>query len=156
MAKKRAKKVKKPEIPPQCKAILLCDSSILDFHTRKISLIGLFSRFYVPGFPGKTTQFRVYLQLVNGDGSYDIRVELVQMSSNNVIAQSQPIKIVFPNKLETVSVVLNIPELTLEESGKYEVNVFSNDIIVDRQTFDAVDSSGDSSEQQNNPTNSPD
>jgi hypothetical protein len=38
--------------PPKCKAILLCEKTIIEAGTQQVSLIGITDTFMVPGLPG--------------------------------------------------------------------------------------------------------
>jgi hypothetical protein len=51
--------------PPKCKAILLCERTIIEAGTGKISLIDLFDGFIVPQVPGVTGPFTIYVVCAN-------------------------------------------------------------------------------------------
>ena len=86
MARKKKPPGKIP--PPVCKAILLCDAILTDPFTGKTSIVGVFERFFVPQFPGMTTNFFVYVQIANGIGRCQITVEVrnVQQDKNIAVA----------------------------------------------------------------------
>ena len=97
MAKKKPAK-KEPKPPPRCKAILLCDQTILEAGTAKASLIGIFDKFVVPSFPGVVRPYTAYLQLIDGIGDYVLTVEVHDVAQDVVIARMNPITIQFPQR----------------------------------------------------------
>ena len=74
MAKKGPKKKPKGKIPPPaCKALLLCDQTIIEAGSGKVSIIGAFTNFILPTFPGRTSPFTAFVQLADGIGRYEFR-----------------------------------------------------------------------------------
>ena len=51
-----------------CKALLLCQKTIIEAVTGNVSIIGTFSRFHLPSIPGQTGPFTVFMQLTDGIG----------------------------------------------------------------------------------------
>ena len=95
MAKKRSAKKKGRKPPPKCKAILLCDTIIVDGMTGKATIVGIFDEFDVPFFPGQTGPCNAFLQLTDGIGEYEITVEIHDLREDKVIARAQLAKMVF-------------------------------------------------------------
>jgi hypothetical protein len=54
--------------PPSCKALLLCDHTIVEAVTGKVSIIGVFGAFVLRTFPGAARPFTAFLQLADGIG----------------------------------------------------------------------------------------
>jgi hypothetical protein len=53
---------------PSCKALLLCDQTIVEAMTGKVSIIGTFERFTIRSAPSHLAPFHVFVQLVEGVG----------------------------------------------------------------------------------------
>jgi len=140
MAKKRAtrKRTKGRIPPPKCKAILLCDQTILEAGSGKISLIGIFANFNVQKFPAVVAPFRAYVQLVNGIGRYEVVVEIHDLQKDKVLARAQGIGIEFADRFTTVNIMMPVPPLPLAHAGKYDLVVLANGQEIDRQQFTAV------------------
>ncbi|MEX2287515.1 MAG: hypothetical protein WD648_10535 [Planctomycetaceae bacterium] len=133
MAKKTGKQKPKIPPPPICKAILLCDSTIVEAGTGKVSIIGVFGQFTVLQLPGRLSPFTVFLQLIEGVGRYDIVVEFQDLRDNMVMARADGLAITFPARLMTMNVILPVPPVPVVHSGEYEIVVFANAQEIDRQ-----------------------
>lgn len=135
-----AKKKKVGRPPPTCKAILLSDLAIVEAGTGKASIIGIHDCFYVAQFPGRTSPSTVFLQLTNGEGKYEIRVEILDLKDDKIIAKAHGVVIEFPppERLSRVNMVIPIPPLPVQHEGKYDVVVLCNDGEIDRQQFQVV------------------
>jgi hypothetical protein len=96
MAKKKARKGRKP--PPKCKAILLCDHTIVDATTGRVSIIGIRDGWTFPQFPHATPPFNVFLQLTDGIGNYAISVEVLDLQADQIVIQRRIAEIDFPER----------------------------------------------------------
>lgn len=123
---------------PTCKALLLCDTAIVEAGTGKLSLIGTFNRFTLQEFPGVTTPFSAYLQLTNGRGQYEIAVDVEDLSTGNVFAKCFGLTIDMENPLVVAVVVIPSPPLPIGHAGKYDFIVLANNEEIDRQQFQVV------------------
>lgn len=136
MAKKRPKSPKGRKPLPRCKAILLCDQVIIDAITRKNSLIGIFETFFVPHFPGNSSTFTAFLQLVDGIGKYDLHIEIHDLQQNSVIARMGPFPIEFPERVNKAVFMFTILPFPLPHAGSYDFVVTADGEDIDRQKFD--------------------
>ncbi len=139
MAKKRSPK-KKP--PPKCKAILLCDRTIVEAGTGKASLIGIFDKFFVAQFPGVTSPFMAYVQLVDGIGKYTLSVEVHDLREGTVLAKMPPVEIEFAERITKAVLMFAAPPLPLPHEGSYDFVVLADDQEIDRQKFEASSPGG--------------
>jgi hypothetical protein len=124
--------------PPKCKAILLCDQTIIEMVTRKVSVIGIFDNFVLPQFPGMTRPATAFLQLVTGIGRYEIVIEIQDLRDNRVLARAAGPGVEFPERLQKMNLMIPIPPLPLHHPGVYDVVVYANGQEIDRQQFTAV------------------
>lgn len=136
MAKTRQRRGQNP--PPRCKAILLCDQTILDAVTGNVSIIGTFTEFILPSFPGRTKPVCAFLLLIDGIGRYQVVVEIHDLGEDKIIARSPGMAIHFPERLARINFVTQIPPLPLVHPGTYDVVVLANGQEIDRQQFKAV------------------
>lgn len=134
--KKPDEKLGKP--PPKCKAILLCDQVIIDAVTRKTSLINIFDKLLVSSFPGTTKSFMVYMQFVDGIGSYGLSVEIHDLRENTILARLQETRIEFQERVNKFVVIFSVPQLPLPHGGTYDFVVFADGQEIDRQKFEAT------------------
>jgi hypothetical protein len=138
MAKKPRKTAhggRKPH--PKCKAILLCDQTIIEAGSGKISLIGIFEGFSLPAFPGRTLPIEAFVQLVDGIGNYDVVVEIQDLQTDEIVARSPVIEVNFPVRLAKVNLVIPIPPLNISHPGAYDFVVIADGQDVERQKFGA-------------------
>src|SRR5437588_4000407 len=97
MAKKRSSKGGGRIPPPKCKAILLCDQTILEAGTNKISIIGVFDNFTVAVFPAMGKPFTAFLNLTDGIGTYAVTVEVHDLTQDIILARAVGPEVVFPD-----------------------------------------------------------
>jgi hypothetical protein len=149
MAKTRSKtKPKGRRPPPVCKAILLCDQVIVDARTNKVSVIGIFTFFGLPQFPGQTFPVTAFLQLTNGIGKYALTVEIHDLSTGRVIARAELAEVEFEDRATKSNVVFSVPALPLQHPGIYDFVVLADDQEIDRQQFTALKIGGDDDGQE--------
>ena len=65
---------------PSLNAMLLCDLTIREHGTGKMSLIGIFENISAARFPVVHRALTVYAKLADAEGDYGIRLELVRQS----------------------------------------------------------------------------
>jgi hypothetical protein len=140
MAKKRPRKGRKP--PPKCKAILLCDHTIVEAVTGKVSVIGIFRKWSFPRFPDSTPPFKVFLQLTDGIGNYIVSVEVHDLQDDRIIAQKVIAEIDFSERKSKVDLVISISSLLIPHAGSYDFVVLADGQEIDRQQFQATRTTG--------------
>lgn len=133
---KKAGKGKKP--PPKCKAILLCDQTIVEAVTGKVSIIGIFDSWNFPQFPHPTRPFMAFLQLTDGIGKYAVSVEVHDLHADQIIAQARMAEMMFPERKTKVNLMIPVPPLLLQHTGSYDFVVLADGQEIDRQQFQAV------------------
>lgn len=137
MAKKKAGKKGQgqPKPPPICKAILLCDKSIIEAVTAKTSIIGIFDSFNVHQVPCRIPPFEAFVQIAEGVGRYDIVVEVHDLRERNVIARAVCPSVEFADRLVRMNLMIPVPSLSITHAGRYDFVIFANGAEIDRQTF---------------------
>src|ERR1022692_1390437 len=109
MAKKRTGKGRIP--PHKCKAILLCDQTILEAGTGKISVIGIFDSWNVLQFPTVIRPFTAFLQLTDGIGKYAVSVNVHDLQADQIIAQARVAEADFPERITKANLMIAVPPL---------------------------------------------
>jgi hypothetical protein len=135
MAKKKRARKKAPKPPPKCKAILLCNQTIVDASTGQVSIIGTFDELHLPTLPGSTRPFTVYLQLTDGIGEYALAIEIHDLNEDQVLARVAGPAIEFTERIGNFSLVIEVPALPLTHAGFYDLVVFADRQEIDRQKF---------------------
>jgi hypothetical protein len=114
---------------PSLNAMLVCDLTIREERTGKVSLIGVFENIAASAFPTVHRALAVYAQLVDAEGEYDIRLELVRLDDARAVAEGR-MKAMF---------VFNLENLAFERPGRYEFRLHANDRFVASKSFTVVD-----------------
>jgi len=138
MARRNAPRGRKPKQgrpPPKCKAILLCDSVIIDAMTGKVSLVGIFETFNLLSLPGRTVPAQIFLQLTDAQGKYALKIEVHDLQEDAIMARGGGIEIEFQNKLQKTNAWFPMPALPIKHEGTYDLVVFSGNLEIDRQQF---------------------
>ncbi len=79
----------------------------------------------------------VYVKLTDAEGSYKIRLRYVQTGSGQELAWVEaPAE--SPSRLGSLDFVISTPPLLIPSEGRYEFQVFANDIYLGGTFIDAV------------------
>src|SRR5713101_2419337 len=108
MAKKRPTRRKARKPPPNCKAILLCDQTIIEAVTGKVSIIGIFDNWNLPQFPHPTRPFMCFVQLTDGIGKYAVSVDIHDLGADQIIAQAALADVEFPERMSTTNLLIPV------------------------------------------------
>lgn len=134
------RKVKAPEMSdapiPSVVAMLICEHVIVEQGTGAKSLIAVFENVNSHVFP-VPTRMAVYAKLLDADGSYDFLIRLINLKDEAKIADVEA-KNVLLKSATSSELVLNIAGLVLPEPGKYEFQLYANDVYLHRATINAV------------------
>ena len=96
-------------------------------------------------FPASLPPITTYLRLVDGIGSYQIHMEMQDLSSGEVIASSSVAEIEFPERPGLIELIMPISFPPIENAGVYDIVVLANEQEIDRQKLTVTHSghSGD-------------
>ena len=130
-----------PERPhPSLNAMLLCDLTIREHGSGKISLIGVFENISAARFPVVHRALSVYAKLTDAEGDYTIRLELVRLEDSHVVAQGT-LRATFADRMSPGELIFNLENLGLERPGRYEFRLYAEDRFVAGKTFTVIQSS---------------
>jgi hypothetical protein len=121
--------------PPVALAMLVCDYA---FRTAdgKNCLIGIFDRLFSAGFPASNPRLFFYAKLAEGDGEYDVRLQIVDVTENKVISNIPlPAKLSFVDPLMPTEVIIQVEALGLPHRGRFEFRLYCSDMYVGHATF---------------------
>jgi hypothetical protein len=120
---------------PSVLAMLLCDQIIIDATTQKKSLIGIFDKFNAGGFPAQAN-VAVYAKLADAEGAYKFNIRVVSLKDEMLIAEVSASGTV-KTQLESSDMGVYLVGLVVPEPGKYEFQLFANEIYLTRITMEA-------------------
>jgi hypothetical protein len=120
---------------PTTLAMLLCDTVIVDELTKKKSLIGVFEDVNTVALPANMN-CALYAKIVDAEGNYNFRIRLVSLKNETVITELPGASATIPDRLKAVELAINLVGLQLPEAGKYEFQLFGNDVYLARITME--------------------
>ena len=124
-----------PERPhPSLNAMLLCDLTIREHGSGKISLIGVFENISAARFPVVHRALSVYAKLTDAEGDYTIRLELVRLEDSHVVAQGT-LKATFADRMTPGELIFNLENLGFERPGRYEFRLHADGRFVAAKSF---------------------
>ena len=128
---------------PSVSAILICDRVIEEAGTGKKTLVGIFERAHAPQVPA-LVPFAIYARLTDAEGDYRFRINISFLRSDReeVIGQlSAEIRNV-QARLGVLEVGLNLPPWPFPSFGRYEVQLYANDIYIAHTAIDVIQIGG--------------
>jgi len=114
--------------------MLLCDLTIREAVTGKISLIGVFENISAAAFPVVHRGLAVYAKLADAEGDYAIRLDLVRLDDGHVLAQGT-LRATFGSRMTPGELVFNLENLGFERAGRYEFRLYADDRFVAAKSF---------------------
>jgi hypothetical protein len=122
-------------IKPILKAILLCDSTIVEEKTRKRSLIGLFDRVHAPQFPSTHPSMSVYVQFREIQGTFDFMLELYDLNEDKAMNRAVISRFEVADRSRDSELVFNLLSVRFDHAGDYEFRIFVDDQILGQKQF---------------------
>ncbi len=122
-------------VVPVLVAALICDTAVADPHTNKKNLIGIFDRVTVGNFPSQR-QVTLYIKITDAEGVYQMDFRYVQLSSGKVLAAVQG-EMNASDRLKSSDFFIHFPPLPLPEPGRYEIQVWANQMYLGSTFMDA-------------------
>jgi hypothetical protein len=122
---------------PSLNAMLLCDHTIREQGTGKVSLIGVFENISAAHFPVVHRALSVYAKLGDAEGEYAIRLELVRLDDSHVVAQGT-LRAAFADRMTPGELIFALENLGLERPGRYEFRLHADDRFVAGKSFTVV------------------
>ncbi len=121
---------------PTVLALLLCDQVIIDAQTNKKSLVGVFDNLNSLAYPATIT-LAVYAKLRDARGTYNFRMRVVSLKDESAVADLEIKGVHIADPLQSSELAMNMVGLPFREAGKYEFQLYANDVYLSRITMDA-------------------
>ncbi len=120
---------------PVLNAMLICDLAIREEGTRKVSLIGIFENISAPQFPIHQV-LCVYAKLVDAEGEYQFRLELVRIDDLQILGQGE-FRVTFRDRMVPSEIVFNF-DAGFDHPGRYEFRLHANNKWVASKSFNVL------------------
>jgi hypothetical protein len=124
------------QVVPVLVAALICDTAAQDPSTRKKSLIGIFDRLFVAKYPVQRPM-AFYVKVTDAVGWYRISMKFVQTDSGQTLAEINA-EVEFADRLGSQDFIVQPPPLPIPAPGRYEFQVWFNDVFLGAAFLDAV------------------
>src|SRR4030095_285264 len=103
----------------------ICDHTIREEITGKVSLIGIFAAVQCPAVPVVLPSLCVYVNVADAQGLYRLRLELMQSDSMRVIGRGEGDLHVVDLRLPA-EFVFQLQGLAFDRAGRYQFNLYAN------------------------------
>jgi Family of unknown function (DUF6941) len=121
---------------PSVLAMLICDQVIIDQFSGKKSLIGVFDNINSITFPAPVN-CAVYAKLADAEGEYKFKLRLVNLKDESLIIELE-VDGTAKTQTEPSELALYLMGVPLPEPGKYELQLYANEVYLTRITMRAV------------------
>jgi hypothetical protein len=106
--------------PPILLALLLCDSTIREVGTNKLSLIGTFNGLFSRNFPCTHPSLTVYAALTDGRGRVPCQLRMHYAETRKEVLSLKG-HVDFHDPTGVAELIFQLQQLTFERPGDYEI-----------------------------------
>lgn len=124
-----------PGAKPDLNAMLICDTVITDRNTGKNSVIGIFDRIVARSFPVTHPSLTVYARIIDAQGQYVFKLELVNLTNDQVIGGGATPPLEVPDRMLPHDLVFSLHGLIFPAEGRYEFRLYADDNFVGVHSF---------------------
>ena len=122
---------------PSVIAMLICDQVIAEQVTNKKSLIGIFDNFNSLVFPVPMPRIAIYVKLADASGVYTFKLRMVNLKNESLVAEIG-VQARIADATQYSELALNLGNLVVPEAGKYEFQLYADDVYLHRVTMQAI------------------
>lgn len=125
---------------PSVLAILLCDWIIIEQGTEKKTLVGMFDALNSEVFP-VAQKIGFYARLTDLEGDYRFTIRIVRLDGEKEeLMGGAEAEYKATGRLDILEIALNLPQVPFPRPGRYEFQLFANDVYMGRATINAIHS----------------
>jgi len=118
---------------PVCKAILLCQNVDAD-SSGSLDLTGVVNNLFVDESM-VAPPIELFCQITDAMGHYEFLAEIHDLTTNQIVARSEPTVFDVADPLMAIDVIVHNPELQFQTMGLHDLVIFANGEEVDRKQF---------------------
>lgn len=122
-------------VKPILLALVLCDTTIKDAATGKLSLIGTFNGIFSNNFPCVHPTLSVYVALTELRGKVQCKLRMI--SPSNGIVFDLPGQIEGPGPTSIAEIVFQLPGIRFETTGSYSVEFWAGSELLGSRKLNA-------------------
>ena len=79
-----------------------------------------------------------YARLIDAEGKYKFRVEIVRLNDNQAIGRIETIELEITDRLAPVDLAMNLPPVPFDQLGRYEFQLYANEVYVGHISLDVT------------------
>lgn len=121
---------------------MICEGVGVDALTGRFHLYGVVNSLDFAEFPADAPPLLVFLQLYDGIGRYELRVELRNLADDTHVTAEISSELDFPERLIKMELVLPIDSMRLPSAGRYEIAIMLDGDELATQFIDAEVANG--------------
>lgn len=122
---------------PVLHAMLICDYTIRDAATGKVSVIGIFETIQATDLPVLHPALNVYVNMGDVEGDYRLALELARVEDDVVLGRGE-MPLAFADRMRPTEVIFDFRNLVFERPGRHEFRLSANGRFVGAKLFDVV------------------
>jgi len=122
---------------PILNAMLICDQTIREELTGKISVIGIFGAIQSSRFPVYHHSLSIYANLGDAQGSYRLRLELLRADTMQAIGRAET-TVEVRDRMLPAEFVFDLRQLVFDRPGRYQFELYANDESVGSRSFQVL------------------
>jgi hypothetical protein len=123
-------------VKPIVLALVLCDSTIREANTNKLSLIGTFNGIFSNNFPCTHPSLSVYVAITEGRGRVSCKLRMISLADNHVIFEL-PNEIQFGGPTTVAELVFQLHQIRFERPGVYAIEFWANGDLLSSRKLNA-------------------
>lgn len=121
--------------PPEVMALIVADHIYRDDTSGKVFILGSRTWIGARSFPLEHPQLAVYVALINGRGTVDISIQVIDNDEEREPISQGEAQVTFPSPLSEVEVVFELNEVVFPEPGEYRVQLRSDGRFLRERTL---------------------
>ena len=126
---------------PSVLAILLCEKAIEEADTTKKTLVNIINALFAPEVP-VFFQLAFYARMTDCEGEYVFRVDVMRLEDPTLVARLTTPPMLTDNRLGFVELAFNLPPVPFPAYGRYEFQLYGNDVYLAHSTLDVGQPAG--------------
>jgi hypothetical protein len=111
-------------ISPVLLAMLVCDTTIRDIQSKKISLIGCFSSAFAKEIPFMYNQFSLFVCITEVIGTVPITIQIKNLLNDEILVKDISIKIESIDSTNPIEFVIALNNVVFPNFGQYAIELF--------------------------------
>jgi hypothetical protein len=108
---------------PVALGLTLCDHTIVEKGTNKVSLIGSFTKLAVESFPSVPKRFCAFAALTDGSGTATIDLVLSELDTDQEL-HAESTQVEFPDKLTEIQLIFQLEGWSFPAPGWYQLVLY--------------------------------